>query len=1488
MINRIIDFSIQNKFIIGLFTLALIGGGIWSMTQVPIDAVPDVTNNQVQVITQSPNLGTEDIEQFVTYPVEVAMSNLPDVKEIRSVSRFGLSVVTIVFDDAVGTYLPRQLVAEKLTEVREEIPEGFGVPSMGPISTGLGEIYQYTLEVDDEKKDEYSITELRTMQDWIVRRQMAMVPGVVEVNAFGGNKKQYEVIVDPHELRAIGITISDVFSALENNNQNTGGAYIERNHQANFIRGEGLARSVSDIENIVVKTVEGIPFKVKDVGSVSIGSAVRYGALTMDGKGEAVGGMILMLKGANSNEVIENVKKRMEQIQKSLPDGVSIKPFLDRSELIAETTGTVTGNLLEGGLIVIFVLVLLLGNWRGGLIVASTIPLSLLFAFILMNVFDVWANLMSLGAIDFGIIVDGAVIIVESMVFMMMGYAKKVRSRGNEVLDLHVAKDKIAAKASKKMMNTAFFGQLIILIVFLPILALDGVEGKMFQPMALTFIFAMIGAMLLCLTYVPMVSALFLNLPADKADLPKKSTVDSRELGKAETGRSYGDRFVHWLEAKYEPLLIKSLSNRKGLIGIALALFAIAIFAFSRMGGEFIPQLDEGDIAFHALLKPGSSLTETMETTTKIEQIIRADFPEAKTVISRIGVADVPTDPMPMDMADIFIILKPNDKWTSAETKPELIQKIKEAIRILPGVNFEFTQPIEMRFNELLTGVREDVAIKLFGEDLDVLAAKAEEMGKIIATVPGVADMKVEATDGLPQITVDYNRNKLAQYGLEIDQLNSLVKAAFAGGKAGVIFEGEKRFDLVVRLQEESRAGIVDLQNLFVNLPNGLQIPLREVANVDYEPGPMQISRDNTNRRTYVGINIRDRDVKSVVEDIQAKLESQFDLPTGYYIRYGGAFENLERASNRLQTVVPIALVLIFILIYFALKSIPQTLMIYLAIPMATIGGVFALWLRDMPFSISAGVGFIVLFGVAVLNGLVMVSGLNELKEEGVTNLMDRIVQGTKRRIRPIMLTALTDILGFLPMAISASAGAEVQRPLATVVIGGLITSTLLTLFILPIFYQWVEKRSERKAKIFPKFVTVGVAIGFFFCSPFLIAQEAQQHDPLPVISLEKAVKLSKENYPLLKSKQLEVQRQNALKATAYDFGNTQVFTGGEEISDDRAIYTLIGVGQQNIDLFGIGAKKRLQKQRIALAETALDLSVLQVEREVKKAWSLAYRQRQKFELYRELDSIYSQFEKAIRLNYEVEAISRLEHSSALNQALQIKNQLQLTENDYAIALQKLNLWLVLPAGEEGSDMYYSVPDSFDENEMAISGMEMDLENHPELELSRHRITEAEADFRAARAELLPDFNLQAGLQKVNDVDGFYSYQAGISVPLLSGTERSRAKAAKINSEIAKTNADFTQRQLRSEYQQAVQSYKKWKSSWQFYEQKALPLAEAQRKGALLAYTEGAVDYAAFTQIIRDAIQTEIDTLEALDNYLTSVFELQYFRPLPASPKERD
>ncbi len=1042
MLSKIIRFSIKNKLIIGMMMVAWIGLGIYSMQKVPIDAVPDITNNQVQVITTSPNLGTEDIEQFVTYPVELAMANLPGVVEIRSISRFGLSVVTIVFEDKMGTYLPRQLVSEKLGEVKGQIPQKFGDPFMGPTSTGLGEIYQYTLEVAPKFKDEYTDVDLRTYQDWIVKRQMAMLPGVVEVNSFGGNVKQYEVAVDPDRLKSMGIGITEVFNALEINNENTGGAYIVKNHRANFIRGEGLARSLDDIKMIVVKTKNGLPILIKDVATVQFGTAIRYGSVTKNGEGSAVGGMIMMLKGENSKDVIERVKERIVEIEKSLPEGIYIESFLDRSDLIQRTTSTVQNNLLEGGLIVIFILVLFLGNFRGGLIVASTIPLSLLFAYIMMNLFGVWSNLMSLGAIDFGIIVDGAVIIVESIAFHTM---QRVRQLSENKKLSQDDLDDISYRSSSKMMNAAFFGQLIILIVFIPILTLQGVEGKMFAPMALTFSFAVIGAMILCLTYVPMVSSYFMGKEPSRKKM-------------------WGDKFIEWMQKKYEPVLLIALNRKKTVLGVSLVFLILSIVTFSKMGGEFVPQLDEGDLAMHAILKPGSSLEETEKVCQLIEATVLKNFPEVKQVVSKIGVAEIPTDPMPMDIADMFLILKPKSEWTTFQTKDEFIEMIKDKLAFIPGVNFEFSQPVEMRFNELMTGVRQDVAVKLFGEDLDVLSKYAEKMGKIIATVDGVGDLKIESTSGLPQMTVKYERSKLAQYGLNIQELNTIVRTAFSGETAGVVFEGEKRFDLVVRLKDEHKQSINDLKNIYVPLPSGIQIPLKEVAKIDYQSGPMQISREGTNRRTYVGINIRGRDVESVVNEIQDKLDAQLDLPSGYYLKYGGSFENLQRAKSRLLIVVPIALLLIFVLLYFALKSFSQTIMIYMAIPLAAIGGIFSLWLRDMPFSISAGVGFIVLFGVAVLNGLVLITSMNDLKQEGLS-LKDRIIKGTKERVRPIFLTASTDILGFMPMAISTGAGAEVQRPLATVVIGGMLTASLLTLIVIPILYNLVEANLEKRKK---------------------------------------------------------------------------------------------------------------------------------------------------------------------------------------------------------------------------------------------------------------------------------------------------------------------------------------------------------------------------------------------------------------------------------------
>ncbi|OUS02580.1 multidrug transporter AcrB [Flavobacteriales bacterium 33_180_T64] len=1439
MINKLIEFSINNKFVIALCTLALIIGGIYSIKQVPVDAVPDITNNQVQIITQAPNLGTEDIEQFITYPIEVAVANLPEVTEIRSISRFGLSVVTIVFSDDLDTYLPRQLVSEKLSEIKASIPEGFGTPMMGPISTGLGEIYQYTLEVAPKVKNKYNTRELRGIQDWIIRRQMAMVPGVVEVNAFGGSAKQYEVTIDPNELNAINLTIKDIYQALENNNENTGGAYIEKNHQANFIRGEGLARTLNDIENIVVTNINGIPITIKDIGTVKFGSAIRYGALTKNGEGEAVGGMILMLKGASTNAVINSVTKRMDEIQKSLPEGITIKPFLDRSKLIANTTSTVKNNLIEGALIVIFILIFFLGNWRGGLIVASTIPLSLLFAFILMNVFNVWANLMSLGAIDFGIIVDGAVIIVEGTVFLIYQRIQKTGAISSK------DRDKITYKASSKMMNTAFFGQFIILIVFLPILALEGIEGKMFIPMALTFIFAMIGAMVLCLTYVPMVTSIFLKAP-------KKEK------------KYWGDTIVYWLEDKYENGLIRALTKGKLIVISALVLLSISVFTFSKMGAEFIPQLDEGDLAFHAILKPGSSLSETIATTTKIEKIVKNNFPEVKDIISRIGVADVPTDPMPMDIADVFVILKPKSEWVSATSKEELINKIKEAVEQVPGVNYEFTQPIEMRFNELITGVREDIAVKLYGDDLDILAQKAEEMGKIIATVEGVADMKVEAISGQPQITITYNRNKLAQYGLQINELNNLIQTAFAGGVAGTIFEEEKRFDLVVRLKEELRQDLSNVKNLFVSLPNGNQIPLKEVANISYKPGPMQISRDNTKRRTYVGINVRGRDIKSLVEEIQQKIEAEVKLPTGYYIRYGGAFENLERATSKLKTVVPISLGLIFILIFFALKSIKQTLMIYIAIPLATIGGVFSLILRDMPFSISAGVGFIVLFGVAVLNGLVLISGFNELKAEGVNDVNERIRIGTRRRIRPILLTALTDMLGFLPMALSTSSGAEVQQPLATVVIGGLLTSTLLTLFIIPILYKWIENQEQIKMRIkIPNTAIATILLLFCFGS-----MQAQQN----TITMNEAVVIATENHPTLKATQFYIEKEKALKTTAWDFGTTQLFTSGEEIGNTNAqTYTTLGIGQNNIDVFGITSKSKLAKENIKLAETNAELSLLEVKRSVQIAWTLAYSKKRVYEAYAKIDSVFSGLNKAIDLRYKTEAISKLEYNATANQGKLISLQKEQAFTNYQMALQSLNQWIL---SKEKYDVASIHLDDFD-GTLFISNE--DLKTHPLFSYWNVQEDVAKAKHKVANSQFLPKLSAQYGLQKIGNQSGFNSYQLGIQIPLIYNKTKGEAKASRIKINIIEQENKAKKIEFENAFNTMIIQYEQLQKNWEYYKNDALPLAIEQRNGAILSYKEGAMDYIAFLQTMKAAIQLEIDSWQMLNSYLNSKIQLEYF-----------
>ena len=1462
MINKIIHFSIKNKFIVTLMLLALIGVGVQSMLTINLGSVPDITNNQVQVITVSPNLATEDIEQFVTYPVELEMANLPGIEEIRSISRFGLSVVTIVFKDDMGTYLPRQVVQEKLNTVREEIPQQFGEPFMGPITTGLGEILQYTIKTKPGYDTVYSPQELRTIQDWIVKRQLALIPGVVEVNSFGGSIKQYEIALNPEKLNAMNVSISEVFEALEKNNVNTGGAYIEKNHMANFIRGEGLARSLEDIGNIVIRNENGIPVLIKDVAEkVHYGSNVRYGAVTQDGH-EAVGGMVLMLKGSNPNDVINSVKERLKNVQKSLPEGLHIEPFLDRSDLIHRTTSTVTKNLIEGALIVIFVLVILLGSLRGGLITASVIPLSLLFAFILMKLTGVWANLMSLGAIDFGIIVDGAVIIVEGTVHEIEKRIKAGKSKFN-----NKEMDEIAYKASSTMMNSAFFGQLIILIVFTPILFLTGVEGKMFRPMAFTFGYAVLGAIFLSLTYVPMISAVVM-----------KPTFNKRSLfAKIETGlEKISSGLIKKIQGVYDPVLRLSLKNRLSVLAIAVLLFAGSLYLFSRMGGEFIPSLDEGDIAMQTFLRPGSSLSETIKRETEVENLILSKFPEVKTMVARIGVADIPTDPMGFDYTDSFIILeKDKSKWVSAKTKEELIEKIKEEVSKLPGLNFAFSQPVELRFNELLTGVREDVAVKIYGEDLNILAKKGEEAAAIIQTIEGAEDVTLERTSGLPQMTVRYNRKKIAQYGLDISKLNSYVSSAFAGNKAGVIFEGEKRFDLVIRFDENHRKSIDNLRNLYIDLPNGSQIPIKEVADINFRPGPMQISRDNTFRRIYVGVNVRDRDVESLVHEIQEKLDKKLNLPSGYYITYGGAFENLQRAKKRLSVVVPIALALIFILLYFALHSVSQTVMIYMAVPLAAMGGVFSLWIRNMPFSISAGVGFIVLFGVAVLNGLVLISRFNSLKTEGITDIKERIFKATHERLRPILLTATAAMFGFLPMAISNSAGAEVQRPLATVVIGGLFSATLLTLVVIPVLYYLVESRNNRRKKRnMKKSVNITVILLILGVTGMINTQpaSAQKADSLYTISIEDAVKKAVANYPALKAARLKIESNKTLKKTSWDIGNTEISTGAEELGNNTTdgVYNRFTV-TQSFDIFGIAAKNNTANAKIEMSETAFDLTKLELKREVEADWADAYNAKKQYELYGQLDSIFEKSVRAAKIRFETEAISRLEYLSVTNRAKQITINKENAYRNFIIALRNLNRWFV-------SDTLFTVDSNIDEliSKPVVTHYDS-ITFHPRLSLYSQNIKLADARLKQQRTGFAPVLFAQYGSQKIGNQKGFYKYEIGISIPLVFVSQLGKTQSAKINRQITEEQYRQKKIEINTEYGNVFDEYRKWLQTWKYYKEEALPMAVEQKRGAVLAYEQGDIDYVTFLQNIRDAVQVEFETQQAFVNYLKARFNLEYY-----------
>ncbi len=1445
MLNAIIEFSVRNKLIVGLLVIGLIVYGSYQTTKLPIDAVPDITNNQVQVITVAPSFGATDIERLITFPIEQANSNIKGIKEIRSFSRFGLSLVTIVFKDEIDVYWARQQVSERLQQVQTIIPAGIGTPELGPISTGLGEIYQYVLRTEKGYENKYDETELRTIQDWIVRRQLLGVEGVAEISSFGGKLKQYEVTVDPNKLQSFNITIHDVFNALEQSNQNTGGAYIEKGPTVLFIRSEGLIGSKEDIENISIKSSEnGLPIFIRDVADINIGYATRYGAMTYNDEGEVSGAVVMMLKDANSSEVIKNVKERIAVIQKTLPKGVIIEPFLDRTKMVNNAIHTVEKNLLEGALIVVFILVLFLGNFRAGLLVASVIPLSMLFAIILMNTFKVSGNLMSLGALDFGLIVDGAVIIVEA-VMHQISHANKY-GIVNRLTQSNM--DNEVKKSASKMMNSAVFGQIIILIVYLPILTLQGIEGKMFKPMAQTVAFALLGAFILSLTYIPMMSAWFLSK-------------------KVKHKPNLSDRVMQRIEKSYQNSLSKILRFPKAVMGTVITLFIIAVFILSRLGGEFIPALEEGDFAVDTRVLTGSNLNTTIESTTKAAHILKTQFPEVLKVVTKIGSGEVPTDPMPMEASDMMVILKDKKEWTSAKSFNELAEKMGMALQNVPGITTGFQFPVQMRFNELMTGARQDVVLKIFGEDLDTLAKYADGLGNIVNTVKGSQDLFIEPVTGMPQIVIEYNRATIAQYNLKISDINKVVNTAFAGQSTGLVFEGEKRFNLVVKLNSEKRKDLEDVRNLLIPTPQGINIPLYQLAHVEIKNGPNQIQREDAKRRIVVGFNARGRDVQSIVNDLQLKVEKQIKLPPGYYITYGGAFENLNAAKQRLMIAVPVSLLLIFILLYFAFNSIKHGLIIYTAIPLSAIGGIFFLALRGMPFSISAGIGFIALFGVAVLNGIVLIAEFNRLKKSGLKNLNRIVLMGTKIRLRPVMMTAFVASLGFLPMALSNGAGAEVQKPLATVVIGGLMIATMLTLFVLPILYIIFEKTTKAKLSKMPALMLLTIV---FSGIGGVNGQER--------ISLKAAIDTALKNNLSVKNEKLKADYLQKLTNSSANIPQANL---SSEFGQINSIYNdnRFGLSQSLSFPTVYSNQKKVMNEEWKASVLAISLREAEIRKTVTHIYYGIIILREKEKLLLQADSIYSEFVKKANLRFKTGESNVLEKSTAQSQRGGIFLQLKSLQEE--IQLAKLQLQLIL--NSEGN-----IEPAENSLRMDLPSLipALELEEHPILKISEQQKIITAANTKLERSKMLPDLSIgyfNTSIQGTGADNNLYSSSKrfssghiGIGIPIFSGAQKAKISASRIQEMMADNEYKNQHQKIENQYQSAQSQYENYLEAANYFEKNSLPEAKTISHTADKQFINGEINYLDWVMLNNQAILIRNNYLDIIKALNESIINLNY------------
>lgn len=1435
MLQAIIRFSVRNKLVIGLFTMAWIIWGSIQLMNLPVDALPDITSNQVQVITVSPTLGSLEVERLITFPIEQASSNIPGIKEIRSISRFGLSVVTIVFEDGKDIYWCRQQVTERMSMVKDDIPKEAGSPELAPITTGLGEIYQYIVRPKKGYEKQYDLTELRTIQDWIIRRQLMGTPGVADVSSFGGKLKQYEVALDPAKMRSIGISLDQVFTALEKNNQNSGAAYIEKGPQLLFVRTEGLTQTMEEIGNIyVANSGSGTPIYIRDLADVRIGSPIRYGALTYKDQGEVSGAVVLMLKGENASDVIKGIEKRMNQIRKSLPEGVEVEVFLNRTKMVNRTLSTVKTNLLEGALIVLLILVFFLSNIRAGLIVASVIPLAMLFAVGMMNLFGVSGNLMSLGALDFGLIVDGAVIIVEAVLH-------RLHTHKHEGLVLRPAQmDSAVEQSAGRMMGAAVFGQIIILIVYIPILSLTGIEGKMFKPMAQTVTFALIGAFILSLTYVPMLTSLVL----------------SKKLNHKDT---FSDKMISRLQAILSSILHRFIAHPIKVIVASVFLLIVSLLVSLQLGGEFIPELEEGDFAIDARLMTGSTLEATVKATSEAVHELQK-FPEVLKVVTRIGASEIPTDPMPIEMTDIIVNLKDKKEWTSAESYDELANKMSLAISKIPGLTGGFQYPVQMRFNELIAGAKQDVVCKIYGENLDTLAHYAALFEKVISKVEGAKDIFAERVTGLPQVVIRFRKSAIAAYGLNITDVNRFIRTSLAGETAGQVYENERRFDLVVRLKESSRNDLEDLGALSMINPSGIHVPLAQLADIVIEEGPNQIQREDAKRRITVAFNVRDRDIQSVVEEVQKKSEKSINLPAGYYVSFGGQFENLTEAKNRLMVAVPVALLLILLILYFSFGSLKYGLLIYTAIPLSAIGGILLLWLRDLPFSISAGVGFIALFGVAVLNGIVLINEFNRLKNETNLEVEEVAVRGTMTRLRPVLMTAAVASLGFLPMALSTSSGAEVQRPLATVIIGGLISATLLTLLVLPVLYVWVEKRRKQL-----KNITISILlICFSFNSQAQEKAVTSFENPnrtkvFQSLPLDTIVAIGERNALALKMAGKEVDIMKVLSNNPMDVAKTNV---GFEFGNINSAFndTRLFLNQDFQLPLVYSRKKNYQYAALNLAESNKALEVARYKLAIRDLCFRIMDLERREDIIKRFISTYSEWDRIADAQLNAGEINQSASQTIKLQLKQFYFQRTQLDADIFNLRQQLNTLVnariaLTPLTENPTDL--------------ILKMDAGIEEHPVLRNQEAKVKASNALVELEKNKLAPEFNLgysNLSIKGWQSPDGvtqqyygpnnrFGIYQFGLSLPVFNGTSKAKVKAARLSSEATLLAFDQARIHLENKMAEVITTYKTAKEAYEYYNNEGIKLAFSIADQTKIRLQTGDINYAERVMLINQQLQ---------------------------------